>query len=145
MGRFEGSEIETIGKIIRNSPAVFNVAISDQAMTVTPLHQNLHVLRKAFAYNYIKEQGVPIHISEIFEAMQQIDSGLVPEASTPRSAIHALKSLLERDERFAWAGLSILGLREWGYEPGVTSIGGAAVHLLRTAGRPLTLSEYSRP
>jgi hypothetical protein len=141
LARIEQWEIETIGAIIRNSPAVFTVAVADQAEVVSLVNQNLAGRRKAFAYEYIKEQGIPIHVSEILEAMKQVEPGLIPAQSPPRSAMHAMKSLIERDSRFAWAGLSTFGLREWGYEPGVTSIGGAAVHLLRMAGKPLTISE----
>ena len=134
-------DIEAIKKIIEKTPNVFTVEFSGEMHLVSPIRQNLADLRKAFAYDYIKEQAVPIHISEIFEAMQEMQPALIPESPTLQSARQTIKSLLERDGRFSWAGLSTFGLREWGYESGVTSIGAAAVNLLRTAGKPLTLPE----
>lgn len=139
--RYDECDIESVKKIIEKIPDVFILELSGEVTIVSPVSQNQPDRRKAFAYDYIKEQGVPIQISEIFEAMQETEPALLPESPTLQSAKQSIKSLIERDERFAWAGMSTFGLREWGYESGVTSIGAAAVHLLRTAGESLTFSE----
>jgi hypothetical protein len=141
VGSLEDADIEVIRRIVEATPGVFTVQMSDRATVVLPTRQNLVDLRRAFAYDYIKEQGVPIHLSEIFEAMQEMQPSLIPQPTTPRTALQVIRSSLERDERFAWAGQSTFGLREWGYETGVTSIGGAALQLLRSAGKPLAISE----
>ena len=94
--------------------------------------------RRAFAYAYLRKQGVPATVFELFDAMEAMESVILPHHQTRFRAIHTLRSLLEHDDRFAWAGVSSFGLREWGYEPDVTSIGQAIDALLRKKG-PLTL------
>ena len=110
-----------------------------------PPHQNVQERRRTFTYNYIKEQGVPVHMQEIFSAMQDFDPELIPDSPTRRSAISTLSSLLDRDDRFAWAGLSTWGLTEWGYPAGVSSIGSAALEFLRASDRPLSTTEVTLP
>jgi hypothetical protein len=45
--------------------------------------------------------------------MAELESNLVPASPMRNSAVHSLTSLLERDDRLAWAGPSKGGLREW--------------------------------
>jgi hypothetical protein len=137
-----GQEIDAVRVIIRNATPIFHVQPSNQRVG-PPEVRGVQARRRAFAYAYIREQGVPTTVFEMFHAMEEMEPVIVPHFPTRHLAIHSLRSLLERDDRFAWAGLSAYGLREWGYEPGVTSIGQATVALLRKAGR-LTMPKIQK-
>jgi len=139
--RVEDSETRAIRGILRNSPHLLRIEQRPGQEVAVPLTQNLTDRRREFAYQYVYAQGVPVHISEILEAMQESEPALFPDSPSGKAAVNAMRALLERDDRFAWAGLSTWGLREWGYPRGVTSIGAAALELVRTAGRPLTKAE----
>jgi DNA-directed RNA polymerase alpha subunit len=132
-------DTKTVRVMIQNATSVFAVQPSSQRVGLLE-GQRVHDRRRAFAYDYIRDQGVPIAVSEILDALEETNPDLLPDSPTRHSAANTLRSLLERDDRFAWAGLSTWGLREWGYEAGVTSISQAAITLLRRAG-PLTTSE----
>jgi hypothetical protein len=130
-------EADAVRIIIHHAPLVFSVQPASQKVLRVEV-EGLKAGRTAFAYAYIHKKGAPATIFEIFDAMEKEEPDILPHQSARHAAIHSLRPLLEHDERFAWAGLSSYGLREWGYEPGVTSIGQAMVSLLRKAG-PLTV------
>lgn len=140
--RCHGGEVQAIRAIIQNASPAFSLQPSDQRVTLLE-GENVQDRRRAFAYLYIRDQGVPIAVSEVFDAMEEMEPDLLPDSPTRHSAINTLRSLLERDDRFAWAGPGVWALREWGYDPDVTSIGEAAVSLLRRAG-PLTTAEIQK-
>jgi hypothetical protein len=70
--------------------------------------------------------------------MEVMEPVILPHRQNRHFAVHALRSLLGHDDRFAWAGVTAFGLREWGYEPAVNSIDQAILVLLRNSG-PMTL------
>jgi hypothetical protein len=140
--QFDDDQIDAIKKILRNASAYFVVASGD---VLHPQRQNLQEQRRAFAYSYLQEQGTAVHIRELFSAMQDFEPQLVPDSPTLRSAMVSLDGLLARDNRFAWAGQSTWGLREWGYPDGVSDIGSAAIAYLRASSLPLTTTELVRP
>jgi hypothetical protein len=141
----EDQQIEVIRKILLSPSRLLVVEPSAEGKILHPSRQNAQEQRKSFAYNYIKEQGVPVHLQELFCAMQDFEPELIPDTPTRSSAIRTVSSLVERDERFAWAGPSTWGLREWGYPPGVSSIGSAAVEFLRASSQPLSTTEVTLP
>jgi hypothetical protein len=142
--QFDDEQIALIRQILRGASRVFKLESSAGGELLHPLNQNVQQKRREFAYGYIKEQAVPVHILELFSAMQDFEPELIPDSPTRRSAIHTVSSLLERDDRFAWAGLSTWGLREWGYPAGVSSVRGAAIELLRASSQPLSTAEIAR-
>ena len=139
----EDQDIEIIRKILESPSGLLVVEHSTQGDFLRPPRQNLQERRRSFTYNYIKEQGSPVHIQELFSALQDFEPELIADSPTKYSAIRALSSLLDRDERFAWAGLSTWGLREWGYPAGVTSFRAAAIEFLRGSTQPLSTTEIT--
>jgi hypothetical protein len=134
-----GEDVEAIRVIIQHAPSVFAVRSSDQHVGLLE-GQSIQHQRRLFAYEYIREQGVPITLSEVFEAMRETEPDILPDSPTARSVMHNLSSLIERDDRFSWAGPGTWGLREWGYDACVTSIAQAARCLLMRAG-PMTTAQ----
>jgi hypothetical protein len=142
-GQYDDGWIPLIQKMLRASPGMFFVEQTADGECLFPSQQRVQKRRKAFVCEYIREQGVPIRASELFSAMQECEPELISDSPTMRAAVHALESLLSRDDRFSWAGRSTSGLREWGYASGVASAGAAAVELLRSAGRPLAIRQIT--
>jgi hypothetical protein len=140
----ERAEIEAVKKILSASNRFLNISNSQDYESfsgISPKYQSLPSMRKDFAYFYIKRQGVPVKLREIFRAMQEEAPQLLPESGGLFSSLHVLDSVLERDKRLAWAGSGKFALVEWGYEHEVTTIDKAIVRLLRRTGRPMTTSE----
>jgi hypothetical protein len=135
-------EADAVRVIIHHAPSIFSVEPASQKVLRVEV-DGLKTGRAAFAYAFIQKRGVPTTVFEIFDAMEKKEPDILPRQSARHAAIHSLRPLLEHDERFAWAGLSAYGLREWGYEPGVTSIGQALVSLLRKKG-PLTIPKIQK-
>jgi hypothetical protein len=104
---------------------------------ISPKRQSLASRRKDFAYFYLKRQGGPVNVAEIFRAMQEEESHLLSQKGGLPVPLHVLDANLERDERLAWAGNSIYALVEWGYEHEVRSIDKVIERLLRQVGRPM--------
>ena len=136
--QFDDRQVDTIQKLLLNSRGRFRIEESPKGQIIHPVRQNSQDRRRGFIYNYIKEQGVPVHLQEIFSALQDAEPELIPDSSTRISAVHAVYGSLERDDRFAWAGSSTWGLREWGYASRGRSIGAAALEVLRACGVPLS-------
>lgn len=143
IGFREKVEIEVVKKIIRASARFLNIVDIQgyDSNAISPQSQRLSNIRKDFAYFYIKRQGVPVNLREIFRAMQDEAPHLVPQEGGMSDVMHVLDSNLERDKRLAWAGQSIFALVEWGYEHEVTTIGKAVERLLRRVGRAMSTGE----
>jgi len=141
---FDDIQIKTIQKLLLNSYGQFGIEPTTDGRKLKPLRQNNPGRRKAFVYAYIKEQGVPIHIQEIFSALQDSEPELIPDSPSRRSAINAIASNLDRDERFAWAGQSTWGLREWGYISQGASIAPAVLEILRASSVPLSTAQIRK-
>lgn len=137
-----GQEIEAVRIIIHDANSTFAGQPSNRKIFSLEA-QGVEVRRRAFAYDYICARGVPTTILEVLDGMAKMEPDILPHFYTGHGALYKLSSLLKRDDRFAWAGLAAYGLREWGYEPGVTSIALAIVALLRKAG-PLTLPKIQK-
>ena len=144
IGFREKAEIELVKKILCASDRFLNMSNSQDYgpfTGISPKHQSLSGMRKDFAYFYIKRQGVSVNVREIFRAMQEEDPHLLLQGGGLSSSLRALDANLERDRRLAWAGMSMFGLVEWGYEHEVRTIDKAIERLLRLTGRPMTVSE----
>lgn len=148
-----GQEADAVRVIIQNTPSIAAVRPFKQIVItrnvggakLRPIEtsgklRGVVAQRQAFAHNYLRKQGVPATLAEIFDAMEALEPAIVPHHRRRFFAIHTLRTVLENDNRFAWAGVCAFGLRDWGYEPDVTSIRQALVALLRKRG-PLTLPE----
>lgn len=142
--QFDDKQIKVIQKLLLNSRGRFRIERSAECETLHPSRQNSPDRRRAFIYAYIKEQGVPVHIQEIFSAMQDSEPELVPDSPSRKSAISAIRSGLERDDRFAWAGQSTWGLREWGYASRGASVAAAALEVLRSSSLPLSTAQIRK-
>jgi predicted transcriptional regulator len=144
IGFREKAEIEVIKKIFCASTRFLNIVdIQDYYSfnIISPKSQKLSNIRKDFAYFYIKGQGVPVNLREIFRAMQEEVPHLLPQEVGLSASLHMLDSNLERDKRLAWAGQSTFALVEWGYEYEVRTIDKAIERLLRRVGRPMSTEE----
>jgi hypothetical protein len=138
---FDDRQIRTIQKILLNSSGKLRIELSPEGELLCPPRQNTSDRRRAFIYGYIKEQGVPVQMQEIFSALQDSEPELIPDSPTRRSAVNAIVSNLNRDDRFAWAGSSTWGLREWGYVSRGSSVGAAALEILRASSVPLSTTQ----
>jgi hypothetical protein len=143
-GQFDDKQINTIQKLLLNSSGHFRVEPSAKGDILCPSRQSSPDRRRAFIYAYIKEQGVPVHIQEIFSAMQDSEPALIPDSPSRRSAIHAIVNSLDHDDRFAWAGSSTWGLREWGYVSRGNSIAAATLEILRASSIPLSTAQIRK-
>jgi hypothetical protein len=144
IGFREKAEIELVEKTLRASNRFLNISNSqdnEPLSEISPKHQSLPGMRKDFAYFYIKRQGVPVNVREVFRAMQEEAPHLLPQGEGLSCSLHVLDANLERDRRLAWAGMSMFALVEWGYEHEVRTIDKAIERLLRRTGRPMTISE----
>lgn len=144
LGQFEDRKIKIIQKLLLNPSNKFRIEVSADGATLYPPRQTSLDRRRAFIYSYIKEQGVPVHIQEIFSAIQDSEPELIPDSPTRRSAIHAITSSIDRDDRFAWAGISTWGLREWGYVSRGNSVAAAAIAILRASDVPLSTAQIRK-
>lgn len=142
--QFDDLQIKTIEILLLNSPSKLKIESSGEGELLCPIRQNNSDRRRTFIYSYIKEQGVPVQIREIFSALQDSEPELIPDSPTRKSAISTVASSLERDDRFAWAGLSTWGLREWGYVSRGSSVALAALEVLRASNDPLSASEIGK-
>jgi Bacterial RNA polymerase, alpha chain C terminal domain len=142
--QFDDRQIKTIRKLLLNSVGQLRIEPSSKGDILYPPRQSNPDLRRAFVYAYIKEQGVPVHIQEIFSAMQDSEPELIPDSPTRKSAISAIASGLDRDDRFAWAGQSTWGLREWGYVSRGGSVAAAALEILRASSVPLSTAQIRK-
>jgi hypothetical protein len=144
IGLREKAEMEVVKKILRASNRFLNIADFQDYESfngISPKYQSLSNMRKDFVYFYIKLQGVPVNLMEIFRAIQEEAPHLLPQEGGLSSSLHILDSNLGRDKRLAWAGQSIFALVEWGYEREVTTIDKAIDRLLRRTGRPMSTGE----
>jgi hypothetical protein len=142
--QFDDTQVKTIQKLLLNSPTALRIEHSPGGEILHPPRQNSSDRRRAFIYTYIKEQGVPVHIQELFGAIQDSMPELIPDSPTRKSAINTIASGMERDDRFAWAGSSTWGLREWGYASRGASIAAAVLEVLRAAGAPLSAAQITK-
>jgi len=139
--QFEDDRIKTIQKIILNPSAQLRMENSPDGAIIHPPRQTNSDRRRAFVYAYIKDQGVPVHIQEVLSALQDSEPELIPDSPTRRSAINTIANGLDRDDRFAWAGMSKWGLREWGYTSRGSSVAAAALEILRASGEALSTAQ----
>ena len=160
--KYSGPEIDAVRVIFLHSPPAITIrrpsiqravprdpkAASRRRAAVrpkvlSPRIPSFQSRRRDFIYAYLRKRGKPATIIEIFDAMEEMEPIILPHRQTRHLAIHSLRFLLEHDDRFAWAGASAFGLREWGYEPGVTTLAQATFALLSKAG-PLTLPRIQK-
>jgi hypothetical protein len=144
LGQLDDKQIKTIHKMLLNSPRPFTVELSGEDEMLCPPLQNSQDRRRAFIYAYIKEQGVPIQFQEVFSAMQDSEPELIPDSPSRKSAISTITSSLDRDERFAWAGTSTWGLREWGYVSRGRTVSSAILEILRVSDVPLSAAQIKK-
>jgi Bacterial RNA polymerase, alpha chain C terminal domain/Sigma-70, region 4 len=142
--QFDDLQIRSIEALLLNSPNKLRLESTADGAVLCPSHQNNSDRRRSFIYAYIKEQGVPVQIPEIFSALQDSEPELIPDSPSRRSAISAIVNGLERDDRFAWAGSSTWGLREWGYVSVGRSVAAAALEILRASSVPLSTSQIRK-
>ncbi len=144
IGLRDPSDLQIVKKCLEaSSRFLIKIGCNNEELTpsISISHQRVTSKRRDFAYEYVKRQGVPVNVREIFRAMQEEAPELVPQSCSFASAVHIFKAALARDKRLAWAGLSTFALVEWGYEHEVTSLGQAAERLLRRMGRPMRTTE----
>lgn len=142
--QFEDGKIRAIQKLLLSPSGQFRVEVSADGPILHPPRQTSPDRRRAFIYAYIKEQGVPVHIQEIFSALQDSEPELIPDSPTRRAAIQTITNSIDRDDRFAWAGMSTWGLREWGYVSRGKSVAAAALELLRASSIPLSTAQIRK-
>ena len=142
--QFDDLQMNIIRKLLLNSPSELTVERSPEGDILCPPRQNTSDRRRSFIYAYIKEQGVPVQMQEIFAAIQDSMPELIPDSPTRQSAINTVASGLDRDDRFAWAGSSTWGLREWGYVSRGASVAAAILETLRASGVPLSAAQIRK-
>lgn len=142
--QFDEGRVRIIQKLLLNAPEQLRVEVGENGTMLYPPRQTDPDRRRAFIYSYIKEQGVPVNIREIFSSLQDSEPELVPDSPSRKSAMNAVSSLMERDDRFAWAGQSTWGLREWGYLSRGRTVAEAALELLRASSAPLSTTEIAK-
>jgi hypothetical protein len=140
----EDKQIDDTRQMLRAPTAGLVARDQDGGEIISLSHQNIVERRKSFIYTYILEQGIPIHIQELFRALQDSDPELVPDSPTRRSSIGSIASLLARDTRFSWAGPSTWGLTEWGYLTQEMSIKSITLELLRSANEPMQIGQIAK-
>jgi len=143
LGQLEPHALEIIRKILLTPSRSISAEQTDAGIILRPATQSSPDRRRAFVYGYIRDQGVPVTMTEIFSAMQDAEEELIPDSPTRKAALHSIIGLIDRDDRFAWAGSSTWGLREWGYTSQGSSIADAAVEVLRSSSKPLSIPQIA--
>ncbi|MGC2704335.1 MAG: DNA-directed RNA polymerase subunit alpha C-terminal domain-containing protein [Candidatus Acidiferrales bacterium] len=139
--QFDDSRVVMIQKLLLTAPGKLRIEVSSEGPMLYPPRQNNSDRRRPFIHAYIKEQGVPVQMREILSALQDSAPELIPDSPSRQSAINAIASSMERDDRFAWAGMSTWGLREWGYVSRGSSVSAAIVEVLRASSTPLSTAQ----
>lgn len=142
LGLRESSQITTIRRCLVALPTLFRrIELRGDELRNRPSSPTAKA--KSFAYTYVKTQGVPVKLREIYDALRAEQPELIPNNPSERSTLHTLNAMASRDPRIAWAGPMTYALTEWGYNREVTSAGAAALEVLRNARRPLSASEIA--
>lgn len=138
LGLREESEVQSIRKCI----STLGLGLDESPdHSGEPKKGALMRLRRDFAFEYLKQQGVPVNNQEILRAMQREHPEFSPAGGPERWKRSIMTSYLGRDRRFAWAGTGTYALVEWGHDRHITDIADAVHSVLRAVGEPVRKRE----